>query len=181
MATTSGIRTFWCVSAWNDQASHTRHRMQEGYCAPTTSLGSWMDGCVPYLGGTARHQWPAAPTTGWDHWMRLGTTSHGRECVAPEINRSRHASKRGTNVLDNKPFERFAFEKVGVQTFGDLSYLLRDKPRLRRKGSSSLQSVSRGAAHGASTQFESAVGWMGQLRRSEPPQLPLYSAEARRA
>ena len=29
---------------------------------------------------------------------------------SPEINRSRHASKRGTNVLDNRPFERFTFE-----------------------------------------------------------------------
>ena len=60
-----------------------------------------------------------------DHWMRLTTTSKGRECVAPEINRSRHASARGTNVIDNKPFERFTFEKKGVEDFGDLSYLRR--------------------------------------------------------
>ena len=56
-----------------------------------------------------RAKWPEAPTTGWDHWMRLSATARGRECVAPEINRSRHASKRGTNVVDNKPFERFSF------------------------------------------------------------------------
>jgi hypothetical protein len=46
--------------------------------------------------------------------MRLSATSRGRECVAPEINRSRHASKRGTNVLDNSVFEKFAFESSGV-------------------------------------------------------------------
>jgi len=43
----------------------------------------------------------------------------------PRINRSRHANKKGTNVLDNSPFERFSFEVEGVRDFGDLSYLLR--------------------------------------------------------
>ena len=28
-----------------------------------------------------RGRWPARPTTGWDHWFRLSTTSRGRECV----------------------------------------------------------------------------------------------------
>ena len=40
-----------------------------------------------------RTRWPNAPTTGWDHWMRLSSTSKGRECVAPRINRSRHANR----------------------------------------------------------------------------------------
>jgi hypothetical protein len=62
-----------------------------------------------------KDRWPARPTTGWDHWFRLSTTSRGRECVVPRINRSRHANKKGTNVLDNSPFERFSFEAEGVR------------------------------------------------------------------
>ena len=72
-----------------------------------------------------KDRWPVRPTTGWDHWFRLSTTSRGRECIVPRINRSRHANKKGTNVLDNSPFERFSFEAKGVRDFGDLSYLLR--------------------------------------------------------
>ncbi len=49
------------------------------------------------------------PRSGWDRWMRLSTTTRGRECVVPEINRSRHASSHGTNVVDNTPFEVLAF------------------------------------------------------------------------
>ena len=168
--------TLWCVSAWNDQGFP--HTAQDAGRLLRTDyfpgLG-WMVASPTWE--ELRGKWPAAPTTGWDHWMRLGTTSHGRECVAPEINRSRHASKRGTNVMDNKPFERFAFEKVGVQTFGDLSYLLRDKHEATAQGLvKSAKRLSWPGAWGGSTQFESAVGWMGQLP-SEPPQLLLYSRE----
>jgi hypothetical protein len=116
--------SLWCVSAWNDQ----------GYphVAPNASALGRTD-FFPGLGWmiTGRlwreelaGKWPEKATTGWDHWMRLSSVSLGRECVRPDVPRSRHASQRGTNVKNNKPFEAFAFERAGVRTFGDLHGLL---------------------------------------------------------
>ena len=53
--------------------------------------------------------------------MRPSSTSRGRECLRPEVPRTRHASKRGTNVKDNRPFEAFGFAEHGVGSFGDQS------------------------------------------------------------
>jgi len=124
-----------------------------------------------------RLKWPEAPTTGWDHWMRLATTSRGRECVAPEINRSRHASSRGTNVQDNKPFERFTFEKEGVNSFGDLSYLLSEQyeASMRAKVSTAHQ-ADWPDAWGGSKALEGAVGWMNRLPKDQVTLL-LYTRE----
>ena len=169
-------RSLWCVSAWNDQGfPHTAndpHRLLRTDYFP--GLG-WM---VPkHVWAELRDTWPEAPTTGWDHWMRLSSTSKGRECVAPEINRSRHASKRGTNVVDNKPFERFTFERTGVRSFGDLTYMLKEThdPAL----AATVKSAARVAwpnAWGGGKSFESAVGWVNSLPRS-PPQLLIYQRE----
>ena len=113
----------------------------------------------------------------WDHWMRLSTTSLGRECVAPEINRSRHASARGTNVLDNKPFERFTFEETGVPSFGDVSYILRDKyePAVSAAVATS-QIADWPSAWGGSSGKEAARGWMSKLPKERPTVL-LYTRE----
>mmetsp|Transcript_13347 Transcript_13347/g.43619 ORF Transcript_13347/g.43619 Transcript_13347/m.43619 type:complete len:609 (+) Transcript_13347:29-1855(+) len=117
--------SLWCVSAWNDQ----------GYphvVSDPSSLGrtdffpglGWM-----ITGRLWREElagkWPAKASTGWDHWMRLSSVSLGRECIRPDVPRTRHASPSGTNVKDNKPFEAFAFERTGVHTFGELHGLLR--------------------------------------------------------
>jgi hypothetical protein len=55
-------------------------------------------------------KWPAAATTGWDHWMRLDGVSKGRECVVPEVARVRHTGSSGTTVDDpgNRMYARFA-------------------------------------------------------------------------
>jgi len=115
--------TLWCASAWNDQGfPHTTWDARGvGRTDYFPGLG-WMLSAGVW--DELRAKWPERATTGWDHWMRLSTTSKGRECLRPEINRSRHASSRGTNVVNNKPFERFTFERTGVDSFGDLSYLL---------------------------------------------------------
>jgi len=117
--------TLWCVSAWNDQGyPHVATRSDAiGRTDYFPGLGwmvtgdTWNDELAPH--------WPEAATTGWDHWMRLSSTSRGRECLRPEVPRTRHASKRGTNVKDNRPFEAFGFAEHGVGSFGDLHHLLR--------------------------------------------------------
>ena len=110
--------SLWCVSAWHDQgfphtAADPRLLTRTDYFP---GLG-WM--IEKRTWDELRGRWPARPTTGWDHWFRLSTTSRGRECVVPHINRSRHANKKGTNVLDNAPFERFSFEATGAPAGGN--------------------------------------------------------------
>lgn len=44
-------------------------------------------------------EWPNFPSTGWDHWLRHGVPSlRFRDCVAPEVPRSKHVDNKGTNV-----------------------------------------------------------------------------------
>ena len=168
--------SLWCVSAWNDQGfPHTTHdatRLQRTGYFP--GLG-WMISAD--LWHELRAKWPEAPTTGWDHWMRLSSTSRGRECVAPEINRSRHASSRGTNVLDNKPFERFTFETVGVESYGDLSYLLHGAHE--QAFSSAVRAAKRAewpSIWGGATAKDTAMRWVSDLPSAQPTLL-LYTRE----
>ena len=126
-----------CVSAWHDQGfPHTASDPQLLTRTDYFPGLGWMIEAETWA--ELKDRWPARPTTGWDHWFRLSTTSRGRECVVPRINRSRHANKKvtpnpnpspspnpspnpnpnpnqGTNVLDNSPFERFSFETEGVR------------------------------------------------------------------
>ena len=101
----------------------------------------------------------------------------GRECVAPEINRSRHASSRGTNVLDNKPFERFTFETVGVESYGDLSYLLHGAHE--QAFSSAVRAAKRvewPSIWGGATAKDTAMRWVADLPSAQPTLL-LYTRE----
>ena len=43
--------------------------------------------------------WSSFPSTGWDHWIRHGVPQlRYRDCVAPEVPRSKHVDTKGTNV-----------------------------------------------------------------------------------
>ena len=159
--------SLWCVSAWNDQgfphtATDARQLLRTDYFP---GLG-WMIRAATWR--ELRERWPSAPTTGWDHWMRLSSTSHGRECVVPRINRSRHANSRGTNVLDNRPFERFTFEKKGVTDFGDLSYLMQQpyEDAFARDVRDARRSEWPAAWGGSRTQG-AAEAWIGSIKTVE--------------
>ena len=53
--------------------------------------------------------WPDKPSTGWDHYIRQQpATSRFRECIYPEIPRTKHISKKGTNVNSNDQVQKFA-------------------------------------------------------------------------
>jgi hypothetical protein len=53
--------------------------------------------------------WPTQPSTGWDHYIRQQPeTSGNRECIYPEIPRTKHISKHGSNVNTADQVQRFA-------------------------------------------------------------------------
>jgi hypothetical protein len=108
-------KTF-CVSAWNDNGLKNLVRTSEA--AGKSAL--MRTGYFPGLGwmttkevwNDLRNKWPERPTTGWDHWIRLSTSMNGRECIIPEIPRTKHISSHGTNVNSAqavKKFQKYAF------------------------------------------------------------------------
>jgi len=120
---------------------------------------------------------PCGPSWRCIYHVRFSTRCFWSNSVAPEINRSRHASKRGTNVIDNKPFERFVFETRGVQTFGDLSYLLRESHEgVVAAAVRAAERVSWPSSWGGGSTFEAAVDWVKRTPAS-PPRLLLYVRE----
>ena len=97
---------------------------------------------------------------------------------APLICRVRCRS-RGTNVKDNRPFERFTFERTGVETFGDLSYLLQGAYEV--DFAQTVRTARRGkwpdVWGGGSTQG-AAQSWLRSVKTTE---LLVYTREQYRA
>jgi len=83
--------------------------------------------------------WPTAPTMGWDYWMRVAFRKEGKECIIPEVPRSRHLiSTGGSSITNNKQFKLFKSMALAqtestctlqskCRHFGDVSYLLENK------------------------------------------------------
>ncbi|GAB5373305.1 hypothetical protein AAMO2058_001739600 [Amorphochlora amoebiformis] len=116
--------TLWCVSAWNDNGDRAiawdeSRLYRTDYFA---GLG-WMIKKQEW--DRLRGHWPNVPSTGWDHWMRLSTTNQGRECIVPEVSRTRHIGEHGVNVHGNNAYVKWAFSS-GNSELGDLKYLLND-------------------------------------------------------
>jgi len=96
--------TLWCISSWNDNAfSDANHQWSDTNLFRTTyfpGLG-WMmkrDLWVNELAST----WPDHH---WDHFMRYETTSKGRGCIVPEVNRNKNIGEEGSN-MDKYSFKR---------------------------------------------------------------------------
>ena len=113
--TIAGDASLWCASAWNDNAGPAAAGFdwRPALLRRTTyfpGLG-WMVGKATFQNDFAAF-WPAAPTTGWDHWIRAATRDGGRECLFPELPRVRHAATGGsTNVRGSEAaaLEKHAF------------------------------------------------------------------------
>ena len=137
--------TSWCVSAWNDNAGDASGGWRIEHIGKTTyfpGLG-WMVGKETWERFLAP-DWPTAPTTGWDHWVRTASSVRQRPCYFPEVPRVRHAATaRSSNVLPKEAqrLERFAFfqgEKSPLQPLPedfdasydrDLATLVKTAPR----------------------------------------------------
>lgn len=120
--------SLWCVSTWNDNgmaklARDPRRLFRTSY--------------FPGLGWMMRRElWeeigPRWPKEHWDHWMRLNTTSRGRECVIPEVNRNYNIGEVGANMKRDvyaKYLKHMSLNHVNVKDLGDLSYVTRDAYR----------------------------------------------------
>merc|ERR1719223_553721 len=90
--------SLFCVSAWNDNGFN-------GHVASETGL--YRTGYFPGLGWMIKRsmwdellpKWPGGDArTGFDHWLRLDITSKHRDCIFPEISRTKHVSIAGANL-----------------------------------------------------------------------------------
>merc|ERR1712086_1006994 len=84
----------WCISAWNDNGlkSHAHNPKRLFRTSYFPGLG-WMMRNDLWM--ELRDNWPKEH---WDHWMRLNTTSRGRECIIPEVNRNYNIGEVGANM-----------------------------------------------------------------------------------
>ena len=109
--------------------------------------------------------WPAAPTTGWDHWLRAQDSLQGRECVFPEIPRVKHVATGGsTNVRGGEAaaFERRAFAGTStVETFELAGF---DEAELKAAVLSAKR-VSVEAAKGTSTDVSVVVKFVEEHQK----------------
>ncbi|KAF4651444.1 hypothetical protein FOL46_000315, partial [Perkinsus olseni] len=88
--------SLYCISGWNDNGFIE-------YATNETTL--FRTHFFPGLGWMAhrslwdriRWKWPNAPTTGWDHWMRLSNPTLNARPI-DEVPRSRHIAVEGSNV-----------------------------------------------------------------------------------
>lgn len=130
--------SIWCIGAWNDIGMSAAFSDQ---CRLTRT--SYFPGLGFLLTREAwmrlRTMWPTAPTMGWDYWMRVGFRKEGKECIIPEVPRSRHlTSTGGSSITSNKQFKIFKSMALAqtestcnlegrCHQFGDVSYLLENK------------------------------------------------------
>ena len=89
--------TLWCVSSWNDNGF-------ESLVQPADASRLFRTDFFPGLGWMLRRQlWrdelsPRFPLEHWDHWMRLQSTSKGRDCAAPLVSRNFNIGVSGANM-----------------------------------------------------------------------------------
>ncbi|CAE7619596.1 Mgat1 [Symbiodinium natans] len=126
--------SLWCVSGWNDAgftfAVSDQCRLFRTSYFP--GLGFMLPQQV-WL--KLREEWPSAPTMGWDYWMRTAFRRSHKECIVPEVPRSRHFSHKGSSITQDRQVEFFqsmalanlvssCVSSRGCNHFGNLSYLM---------------------------------------------------------
>lgn len=120
--------SLWCVSAWNDNGfkdlvSNETNLFRTDYFP---GLG-WMMRNDTWA--SIRGIWPRFPSTGWDHWIRHGSGLRSRDCIAPEVPRTKHVDEKGTNVKAgsaiSKLLAKMATSSLPSGVLGNVSYLLK--------------------------------------------------------
>lgn len=126
--------TLFCISAWNDNGHKSLvHDKRRLFRSDYFSGLGWMLRRELWL--ELRDKWPINAATGWDHWLRLSVNSKGRECIVPEISRTKHCdSKNGVNVQNGGRFKDYSLSslmpprsrshKIKQSSYGDVSVLL---------------------------------------------------------
>ena len=117
--------TLMCVSSWNDNGFKHLN-------LPKDKL--FRTGFFPGLGWMLKRElWEnelskVFPRDQWDHFMRVHSTSKGRECVVPYLSRNKNIGISGStsnaNFFKTYLQDVASYEGGGAIAFGDLSYLL---------------------------------------------------------
>lgn len=108
--------TLWCISAWNDNSRAAGFRWDAKRMMRTSYF--------PGQGWLLRRQlWDEIGST-WPHndfdtWMRLPDISHGRDCIAPEVNRIQMIDSAGPHQ------QNMTWHTEMMHDWGDLSYLIK--------------------------------------------------------
>jgi len=106
----------FCISSWNDNGF--RQLVVDSKRLFRTSY-------FPGLGWMLRREfWNEIvndfPLDQWDHFMRLDTTSKGRDCIVPEVSRNHNIGQEGTNMgqsFYSKYLEPIAFNQDPIDSF----------------------------------------------------------------
>ncbi|KAL1527650.1 hypothetical protein AB1Y20_009036 [Prymnesium parvum] len=96
--------TLWCVSSWNDNGF-------DDLVSDSDASRVFRTDFFPGLGWMLRRElWlelsPRFPLEHWDHWMRLRSTSRGRDCVVPYVSRNYNIGVFGANMQSSQ-YERY--------------------------------------------------------------------------
>jgi len=116
-----------CVSAWNDNGFPSLARDQRRLFRTDhfpglgwmTERSRWQD---------VKSLWSRAPTTGWDHWLRRYMALLHKQCIYPEVPRTRHIGT-GTNVGEAEEaavYSRMVLADLAPGELGNGSHLLPD-------------------------------------------------------
>ena len=130
--------SIWCVSGWNDVGF--TFAVSDQCRLFRTSYFPGLGFMLPrYAWLKLRQQWPSAPTMGWDYWMRTAFHRLNKECIVPEVPRSRHFSQKGSSIVQDHQVEFFQSMalsslasscsnlSMACNHFGNLSYLMEEE------------------------------------------------------
>eukprot|EP00592_Proboscia_alata_P008860 CAMPEP_0194361466 /NCGR_PEP_ID=MMETSP0174-20130528/9051_1 /TAXON_ID=216777 /ORGANISM="Proboscia alata, Strain PI-D3" /LENGTH=1292 /DNA_ID=CAMNT_0039133693 /DNA_START=376 /DNA_END=4254 /DNA_ORIENTATION=- len=107
--------SIFCVSAWNDNGKSL-------FATDPSRL--YRTDVFPGLGwGTSKTVWESIqddfPHDHWDWWMRLDTTTRRRDCIFPEISRTRHLGTSGGATVSSAVVSQFLKGVVYNERFMD--------------------------------------------------------------
>ena len=138
-------KTLFCIAGWNEQALDGEAKDMNKLIRTSVFPGlGWMmhRAVVKELVDA----WPGEYVT-WDWWFRRGDVAKGRECIAPEVPRSKHIGADGTHFSNNDVYEQMAlanipasddtfnFETIDLETYDkDIWRLLNNAHVVRSMG-----------------------------------------------
>jgi len=114
--------SIFCISSWNDfgQMKYSKDPKRIFRTSYFPGLG-WM---------LNKRIWvelsPKFPSNMWDDWMRSSWVHLNRDCLVPEVSRTKNIGQVGSNVnplIFQEKLSKKAFNKKEIIDYGDLSYL----------------------------------------------------------
>lgn len=122
--------SLYCISAWNDQGyEHSAIDPTLLYRVETMPGLGWVLSRKLYK-EELEPQWPGPEKLwDWDMWMRTDYIRKGRECVIPDISRTFHFGKSGTNMnpyFHDRYFKKHILNRKGNAILNNVDQLKKD-------------------------------------------------------